>query len=85
MTAAGVALILSPEERQLVEALREIPESPLRRKTLVLLKELFAFARDPRCGEVQGDGVPCDDPAAQCDQCARVTKVLDTLSRRLTE
>lgn len=85
MSAAGVALVLSPEERQLVEALREIPESPLRRKLLILLGALFGFACAPQCPEAQPDGVPCDNPAAQCDQCARVTRVLDTLARRVTE
>jgi hypothetical protein len=85
MTAAGVALVLSPEERQLVEALREVPESPLRRKMVALLGELFSFARTPQCPETQGDGVPCENPAAQCDQCARVTRVLDSLRRRVTE
>ncbi len=85
MNGTGVALILSPEERQLVEALREVPESPLRRKMVALLRELFAFAEAPGCGETQGDGAPCEDPAAQCDQCARVTEVLDHLKRRLTE
>ena len=85
MTAPGVALVLSPEERQLVEALRQVPESPLRRRMVALLGELFAFARAPVCGEVQGDGVPCEEPSAQCDQCARVTRVLDSLRRRVAE
>ena len=85
MTSTGVALVLSPEERQLVEALREVPESPLRRKMVALLGELFAFARAPMCTEVQGDGVSCENPASQCDQCARVTRVLDSLRRRVTE
>jgi len=85
MTGTGVALILTPEERKLVEALREIPESPLRRKLVLLLRALFSFARAPRCAEAQPDGVPCDTPTAQCDQCTRVTRVLDTLTRRVTE
>jgi hypothetical protein len=85
MSETGVALVLGPEERQLVEALREVPESPLRRKLVVLLRELYAFASAPQCGEAQPDGVPCENPTAQCDQCARVTRVLDTLTRRLAE
>lgn len=84
MTSTGVALVLNPEERKLVEALRESPESPLRRKLLILLRALFRFARAPQCTEAQPDGVPCDNPAAQCDQCTRVTRVLDTLTRRVT-
>ncbi len=85
MTGTGVALLLSPEERQLVEALREVPESPLRQKMVVLLRALFSFASAPRCPEAQPDGVPCDNPTSHCDQCARVTRVLDTLARRVTE
>lgn len=85
MSARGVALVLTPEERQLVEALREVPESPLRRKMVAVLQALFSFARDPRCAEAQADGVPCENPAAQCDQCARITRVMDNLTRRVTE
>jgi hypothetical protein len=85
MTDRGVALVLSPVERQLVEALREVPESPLRRKTVALVGELLDFARSPRCQEGQADGAPCDDPAAQCDRCARVTRVLDALARRVQD
>jgi hypothetical protein len=85
MTDKGVALVLSPEERQLVEALREVPESPLRRKLVALLRELYGFAREPSCPEGQGDGAPCDDPTAQCDRCARVTRVLDALARRVQD
>ena len=85
MTGLGVALVLSPEERKLVEALREVPESPLRRKMVGLLESLFAFARAPQCPEEQGDGAPCESPTAQCDQCARVTRVLDALAHRVKD
>ena len=46
MTDSGVALVLSAEERALVEALREVPESPLRHKMVALLEALFAYARE---------------------------------------
>jgi hypothetical protein len=85
MSLPGVALVLSPEERELVEALREIPESPLRRKLVRLTRDLFAFGQSPACGGTQGDGTPCDNPHAQCDQCSRVTRVLDALANRFAE
>ncbi len=85
MSATRVALILSAEERDLVEALRDVPESPLRFKLVELLRALFAYARQPRCSDVQADGVPCDNPSSQCDQCSRVTRLLDDLVHRATE
>ena len=85
MTDSGVALVLSAEERALVEALREVPESPLRHKMVALLEALFAYAREPRCTEAQADGVPCENSGSQCDHCARVTEVLEHLRRRVAE
>ena len=85
MTDTGVALVLNAEERALVEALREVPESPLRRNMVALLEVLFAYSREPRCPEAQGDGVPCENAGSQCDHCARVTELLEHLRRRVAE
>jgi hypothetical protein len=63
---------LLPEERDLVWALREVPEGRLRDEVLGLLKEVLAAARSPHCGQAQADGVPCPCLGVSCEECERV-------------
>jgi hypothetical protein len=76
-------LILTPAELRMIITLRDMPESPLRDRVHTLLEELLAFARNPRCHELQADGVPCENPAADCDQCKVVTDMLEAMGRKL--
>ena len=76
-----ITLTVSPAELRMLTILRDLPESPLRDRVQRLLDELLAFARNPRCSEFQADGVPCANPAADCEQCRIVTGMLDRLSR----
>lgn len=76
-----IDVTLSTDEWALISALRELPESPLRTRVGTLLEELIAFIQDPRCAEMQGDGVPCSSVAAQCDQCVHVAEMIDTMNR----
>ena len=78
-----ITLTLSPAEYRMITTLRDMPESPLRDRVARLLEDVLAFARNPRCHELQADGVPCDNPAADCDQCAVVNAMLETMGRRL--
>ncbi|HQR45734.1 MAG TPA: hypothetical protein PK598_06930 [Thermoanaerobaculia bacterium] len=83
MTEPGVSIALTPAEWRLVSSLREIPSSALKEKALELFAAVVDFARDPRCAEVQADGVPCETPSVACDQCLHVDRILDV--RRLEE
>ena len=74
---------LSPEERRLVLALHSIPSSPLRDRLLQLLGELLDFAAAPSCPEMQADGVPCSSAEASCDECRKMTSLIDGLRSRL--
>jgi hypothetical protein len=74
---------LHPDEARLVVALRAIPESPLRDRLSVLLCELADFVSAPSCAEMQADGVPCTSAQASCDECRKVTELLDGLRSRL--
>ena len=67
---------LNAQEWRLVSALRDIPPSPLRDLVHELMKELIDYVREPRCGEIQADGVPCESPAADCEQCVKVKGLL---------
>ncbi len=79
-----VQVTLSPQEWDLVSALRNIPASPLKERIDALLGDLVKFAADPKCFESQGDGVPCTNTNGDCESCRRVTDVIDLLRRRIT-
>jgi hypothetical protein len=74
---------LRPEERRLVEALRAIPPSALRDRFSLLLSELADFVAAPGCAESQADGAPCNSVQASCDECRKVTDLLEGLRTRL--
>ncbi|MDR3670316.1 MAG: hypothetical protein P4L36_05700 [Holophaga sp.] len=81
MGQAPITLTVSPAEFRMITTLRDLPQSPLRDRVQRLLDELLAFARNPRCGEFQADGVPCSRPEADCEQCQMVTRMLDRLAQ----
>lgn len=80
-----ITLTLSPAEYRMITLLRGLPDSPLRDRVFRLLDDLLDFARNPRCPELQADGVPCANPAADCDQCRVVLELLDGLKLRLPQ
>ena len=79
MSNQMIPATLSAEEWRLVSALRDIPPSPLKLRVARLLEELITFVQEPRCAEMQADGVPCDNVNAQCDQCVHVAEMLDKM------
>jgi hypothetical protein len=74
-----VRVTLNAREWTLVSGLRDIPPSPLRELMQELMGALIAYVREPRCPEIQADGVPCDSVEADCEQCRRVKGLLETL------
>jgi hypothetical protein len=81
--SAIVPETLSPEERRLLLALREIPESPLRELFTTLVSELTDFVTSPTCAEMQADGAPCTSAEASCEQCRKVEELIEGLRTRL--
>jgi hypothetical protein len=77
------ALVLSPEEQKLVLTLRDIPPSRLRDLMTTLVGELCDFVAAPGCAEMQADGAPCPTSAASCDECRKLTTILEGLRSRL--
>jgi hypothetical protein len=75
--------LLSEEEWQLLSDLREIADPPLRGLVLTLAQEVAAFALEPRCPEMQADGVPCADVTVACDQCRHVAGLIQALREAL--
>ncbi len=85
MSAPSVKIALSAPEWRLVAGLRAVPLSPLREKALELCEAVVEFAREPRCPEMQADGVPCEAPGVPCEQCLHVDGLLEALKRRTLE
>jgi hypothetical protein len=83
MTDTAIQTTLSTEEWNIVMALREIPDSPLRQKVSGLLAELVRFIQQPRCLGMQSDGFPCGTPNTSCEECQQMLKVLDELAARV--
>lgn len=81
--AEFVTLPVSQAELRMITVLREMPESPLKDRVHRLLEDVLAFARNPRCSEMQADGVPCSRPEADCDQCQVVAEMLGALERKV--
>ena len=68
----------------LVIALRGIPpESPLKDVFATLVGELADFVAEPSCAEAQADGAPCPSTDAACDECRKLTSILEGLRGRL--
>ena len=76
-------LPLSDEEKKLLLALREIPPSRLRDLMTTLIGELTEFVAEPSCAEEQADGAPCPGPDTSCDECRKLTSILEGLRGRL--
>ena len=76
-----VKVMLSPEEWKLIAGLRDIPASPLRDLMGEMMSALVEYVREPRCAEMQADGVPCASAEADCEQCVKVRGLLTTLKR----
>jgi hypothetical protein len=74
---------LTAEETKLVLALRGIPPSRLKDLMTTLVSELLDFVAQPTCAEMQADGAPCPTTAVSCDECRKLTSVLEGLRGRL--
>lgn len=81
--AERTSILVTPTEKKMLASLRELPEGPLREELQGFLLALTDFVRDPRCAEVQADGIPCGSPQADCEQCREVLGLVETLRRKL--
>ena len=81
--AERTSILVTPTEKHILASIRELPEGQLRQRLEAFLVDLTDFVRDPKCPEVQADGIPCDTPRADCEQCQKVSQLLDTLRAAL--
>lgn len=81
--SSGQAVVLSAEEAKLVSALRALPQSRLHDLMTTLVSELAEFVAQPSCPELQADGAPCPTADAACDECRKLSSLLEGLRSRL--
>jgi len=72
MTDRITAVPLTHRERELIEGLRAIPESALKRKIVSLVDDIVRLGQEPKCVESQADGVPCACVKSSCETCIGV-------------
>ena len=83
MSEETARIAVTAEERRIISALRDLPESPLKQLVGEVVSGLVDFVREPRCAEMQADGVPCAVPDADCEQCRKLRQMLETLRAQL--
>ena len=64
---------------RLAEALRDLPDGPLRRRLDAFLGELARRVEHPGCAEMQADGVPCATATASCEDCQQLAQLVGSL------
>jgi len=79
MTERIAAIPLTSRERDLIEGLRAIPESALRRRIVALVDDIVRLGQEPRCVEAQADGVPCACADSSCESCIEVFQRLSDI------
>lgn len=77
--AKELSIPLSESERRIVSALRDIPAGPAKDLSYEVVQRLLEFVAEPRCAEMQADGVPCDRAEADCEQCTTLREILEGL------
>ncbi len=84
MEQHGVTVTLSAAEWRLISSLRDIPDSALKAALDEVLLTAVELVREPKCSQVQADGVPCGRAAADSESCVRITGVLGAVKKQLS-
>ena len=83
--AQATSVLLNATEQQILNALRETPEGPLKTKLEEFLLELTRKVSTPGCAEIQADGIPCGEASADCVECLALDKMIATLKSTLPQ
>lgn len=79
------SILVTEREKKILDGLRELPDGDLRRTTEAFLLELSDHLSNPRCAEVQADGVPCGESSADCELCLELKQVVESMRGMLHE
>jgi hypothetical protein len=83
MEQESVKIALNHSEWRVIAALRDLPDGQLKDLVRQTIGELLEYAREPKCPEMQADGVPCATPAADCEECRRLKEILGDLRQAM--
>ena len=83
--AQATSVQLNATEQQILTALRETPDGPLKTRLEEFLLELTRMVSEPGCAEIQADGIPCGAASADCQECLALDKMLATLKSTLPQ
>ena len=83
--AQATSVLLNATEQQILNALRETPDGPLKTRLEEFLLELTRMVSNPGCAEIQADGIPCGEASADCQECLALDKMLATLRSTLPQ
>lgn len=79
------SILVTERERQILDGLRKLPAGDLKRTTEAFLLELSDQLSNPRCAEVQADGVPCGEATADCEACLSLKELVESMRDMLRE
>jgi hypothetical protein len=85
MPEPTITAVLSPAEWHLIESVRGLPESKLRRRIFEVLDGMLFYVRNPRCQGMGAEGFPCGEPVSTCEECHQIWDLLDQISERVKE
>ena len=77
--------LVTSREKKFIDTIRELPEGDLKRTAEAFLLELSDCLTNPRCAEVQADGIPCGAVDADCEQCLELKSMVEQLRDRLKQ
>ena len=83
--AQASSVLLSTTEAEILTALRETPDGPLKTRLEEFLVELTRMVAHPGCAEIQADGIPCDKASADCEECLALDRMLQVLRSTLPQ
>lgn len=83
--AQATSVLLSTTEAEILTALRETPDGPLKTRLEAFMVELTRMVSHPGCAEMQADGIPCGDATADCEECLALDKMLHILRSTLPQ
>ncbi len=79
------SILVTDREKKILDGLRELPAGDLQRTAEAFLLELSDRLANPRCAQVQADGIPCDEAASDCEECLALKQLVQNLRGMLHE
>ena len=73
------SVLVTEREKKILDGLRDLPEGDLKRTTEAFLLELSDQLANPRCADVQADGVPCGEAATDCEKCLTLKQLVQNM------